>query len=73
VEEKVLSEVLEKTTTVDPRKKFIDIFNYIDIGSISSDKNKIPSKNEIPVSAAPSRARKLVAAGDTIFATTRPI
>ncbi len=49
-----------------------DWFWYIDISSIDNDAHKIVSPQMISGKSAPSRARKLVCAGDVIFSTTRP-
>jgi type I restriction enzyme S subunit len=45
---------------------------YIDVSAISSDDLSIRSTVDHTVETAPSRARKLVRANDTIFATIRP-
>jgi type I restriction enzyme S subunit len=49
-----------------------DRFAYIDIGSISRETKTICSAQEISGAVAPSRARKLVRAGDTLVSMTRP-
>ncbi|MFD9477466.1 restriction endonuclease subunit S [Streptomyces nojiriensis] len=47
-------------------------FQYVDIGSIASDEFVVSAAKEITVRAAPSRARQLIQAGDTVFSTVRP-
>lgn len=47
-------------------------YRYIDLTSVSREKNKIIETTEISAENAPSRARKLVVKNDVIFATTRP-
>lgn len=47
-------------------------FNYIDIGSIDRRTKRIIEPKRIPCSAAPSRARQLIAAGDVLVSMTRP-
>jgi len=47
-------------------------FTYVDIGSIDRFKKKVTSPQRLLGKDAPSRARKLIRAGDTIVSTTRP-
>jgi type I restriction enzyme, S subunit len=47
-------------------------YRYIDLTSVSRDNNKIIETTDITYENAPSRAQKLVAKDDVIFATTRP-
>jgi len=56
---------------LDPRRKKIDNFSYIEISDIDSATFWVHSK-EVPTAQAPSRARKLVHAGDILFSTVRP-
>ncbi|OGZ28910.1 MAG: hypothetical protein A2562_03995 [Candidatus Nealsonbacteria bacterium RIFOXYD1_FULL_39_11] len=71
-EVKKLGEVCEKTDQGQPKNFFKKEFRYIDISSINAEAKEIQDANLIPVDGAPSRARKIVRAGDIIFATTRP-
>ncbi|MDD5566764.1 MAG: restriction endonuclease subunit S [Patescibacteria group bacterium] len=71
-EVKKLKDLTERTEIINPQQEFKSDFNYIDITSVSSNRNSTPDANLIPIDHAPSRARKLVKEGDTIFATTRP-
>ncbi|QMT34154.1 restriction endonuclease subunit S [Conchiformibius steedae DSM 2580] len=48
------------------------IFKYIDLTSVDLKNNSITKTTDIDVDNAPSRAQKLVATDDIIFATTRP-
>ena len=67
-----LSEVLEKTETVNPLD-FPNIeFDYIDVSSISNTTFEIAATQCLKGKDAPSRARKLVRANDVLFATIRP-
>ncbi len=52
----------------DPRPSI----RYIDVSAISRDELRIVSEATYSADNAPSRARKIVEAGDTIFATVRP-
>lgn len=67
---KKLQEVCEKIDQIHPSKLFKKEFSYIDIASIDDD--KVIRAQIISVDKAPSRARKLVKVGDTIFSTVRP-
>lgn len=49
-----------------------DTYRYIDLTSVSREKNTIIETTEISAENAPSRAQKLVVKNDVIFATTRP-
>src|SRR3989338_301441 len=69
---KKLGEVCEKTDQGQPKNFFKKEFRYIDISSINAEAKEIQNANLIPVEGAPSRARKIVNAGDIVFATTRP-
>ena len=69
---KKLGEVCEKTKQGNPKNFFKNEFRYIDISSINAEAKEIQNANLISVEGAPSRARKLVKAGDIVFATTRP-
>ena len=52
----------------DPRPSI----RYIDVSAVSRDELRIVSEATYSAGNAPSRARKIVEAGDTIFATVRP-
>lgn len=67
---KKLQEVCESIEQTHPKKIFKKEFSYIDIASIDND--KVIRAQIISVDKAPSRARKVVKTGDTIFSTVRP-
>lgn len=67
-----IDNVIDKTKQVDPGKNPNLSFRYIDVSSVSNDTFKITEFTEYKGSDAPSRARKLVQAGDVIVATVRP-
>src|SRR3989344_707975 len=67
-----LGEVCEETENYDPTKKPHKPFTYIDVSSVSSKSLAIENPAVLLGKDAPSRARKLVRKGDTIFATVRP-
>jgi len=67
-----LEKITLPTENIDPTKEHRKEFKYVDISSIDNSANKIIGWNLINSKNAPSRARKLIKAGDIIFATTRP-
>lgn len=67
-----LGEVCLPTERRDPTKNPSTYFVYVDISAIDNTVGKIVSPKEILGQHAPSRARKVIRAGDVIFATTRP-
>jgi type I restriction enzyme S subunit len=69
---KSLGEILLKTETVNPAAKPDDYFEYIDVSSVSNETHEIEETQQLKGKDAPSRARRLVKAGDVIFATIRP-
>jgi type I restriction enzyme S subunit len=69
---KSLGEILLKTETVNPAATPDDDFEYIDVSSVSNETYEIEETQQLKGKDAPSRARRLVKAGDVIFATIRP-
>jgi type I restriction enzyme S subunit len=69
---KSLGEILLKTETVNPAATPDDKFEYIDVSSVSNETYEIEVTQQLKGKDAPSRARRLVKAGDVIFATIRP-
>ena len=67
-----LRAVTEKRETRNPRKTPDETFKYIDVSSVSNETYRVQSWKEYRGHEAPSRARKVVEARDTIFATVRP-
>ncbi|MGQ9497688.1 MAG: restriction endonuclease subunit S [Desulfotomaculales bacterium] len=67
-----LGEVCLPTERRDPSKNPLTYFMYVDISAIDNTVGKIVSPKEVLGQHAPSRARKVIRAGDVIFATTRP-
>jgi type I restriction enzyme, S subunit len=67
-----LRSVCEKTSIWNPAREPRDSFNYIDVSSVSNERFCITDTQKIAGSSAPSRARKIVKAGDVIYATVRP-
>jgi len=71
-EMKRLGDVCNRVQQTHPKNVFKEKFRYIDIESINPKTNTIIGVKLIEIDNAPSRARKPVKEGDTVFATTRP-
>ena len=56
----------------EPRRDARQSIRYIDVSAVSRDELRITSEATYSSNDAPSRARKIVESGDTIFATVRP-
>ncbi|MCL2123070.1 MAG: restriction endonuclease subunit S [Desulfovibrionaceae bacterium] len=69
---KSLHSVLRQTDTWNPAYKPRSCIRYIDVSAISNERLEITEAKSISGASAPSRARKIVKSGDTIFATIRP-
>jgi type I restriction enzyme S subunit len=67
-----LKQVVEPTKQTDPRKNPASRFRYVDVSGISNEALTITGYADYEGKLAPSRARKLMKSGDTIFATVRP-
>jgi type I restriction enzyme S subunit len=64
--------VATRTSNRDPREEPDEVFRYIEISSISNESYRIEDWRVLKGSEAPSRARKIIKAGDTLFSTVRP-
>lgn len=51
-----------------PRRRI----RYVELAGIDNERGVIANSNDIEAAKAPSRAKKVIRAGDVIFATTRP-
>jgi len=69
---KPLGSVVLQTEQTNPHQNPDETFTYIEISSIERLTGKIGEPRTITGKEAPSRARKVVATDDVIFATTRP-
>ena len=67
-----LKEVTLPGSTWDPRTDSRPLIRYVDVSAVSRDELRIISDAHHSGADAPSRARKVVKAGDTVFATVRP-
>lgn len=66
-----IRDVVQTFKTTDPCKFFDDTFTYIDIGAIDNQKNVISEPKTFLGKDAPSRAKRIVMQGDTLFSTVR--
>lgn len=67
-----LGDLCVKCQQVTPTELGRPTFRYIDIDSIDNERLRISEPKGLPVSEAPSRARKLVQTDDVLFSTVRP-
>ena len=67
-----LREVTIPGSTWNPRTDPRPLIRYIDVSAVSRDELRIVSDVKHSADNAPSRARKIVKTGDTVFATVRP-
>ena len=67
-----LLEVFLETATTDPTKQGKGEFSYIDIEAIDNKRQRIAQPKRLANSAAPSRARNKLVAGDVLFCLVRP-
>lgn len=67
-----LGEVTIPGSNWNPRRDPRPSIRYIDVSAVSRDELRVVSETTYSSEDAPSRARKIVKTGDTIFATVRP-
>ncbi len=67
-----INKVCNVASQIDPSELDRDEFTYIDISSIDRESKEVLEPSVISVDRAPSRARKLVSANDTLVSTVRP-
>lgn len=67
-----LRDITLKTKTWNLVSEQRETIRYVDVSSVSRETLEITDAVEMPAAAAPSRARKIIESGDTIFATIRP-
>ena len=67
-----LGQLCERTAVWSPENEPRSEIAYVDVSAVSSERLRIVQPQKLKGSEAPSRARKIVRAGDTIFATIRP-
>jgi type I restriction enzyme S subunit len=69
---KPLRELLLPTEQRDPRAKPTEEFSYVDIASVDNEAKAIDTTKRMIGADAPSRARRVIRAGDVIVSTVRP-
>ena len=67
-----LREVTIRGSVWNPRADPRPLIHYVDVSAVSRDELRIVNDVEHSPDNVPSRARKIVKAGDTVFATVRP-
>ena len=67
-----LRSVCEPTRIWNPMREPRDEFWYVDVSAVARESLAIETPQRVKAAQAPSRARKIIQAGDTIFATVRP-
>lgn len=67
-----LRSLCQPTETWNPARNRREEFWYVDVSAVSRESLTITSPQRVKATQAPSRARKVINAGDTIFATIRP-
>ena len=72
MQRKAIGDLVEEVSTWNPSHECNGTFRYIDIGSIDQIGKTVRRSELIPCSAAPSRARQIVKAGDVLVSTVRP-
>jgi len=70
--ESSIGKIVVKAKQRDPRKKPEEVFQYVDVSSVSNELFKITAATPTLGSEAPSRARKAIEKDDVLFATVRP-
>ena len=70
--ESTIGKIVIKAKQRDPRKKPDEVFQYVDVSSVSNESFKITGATPTLGSDAPSRARKAIETDDVLFATVRP-
>ncbi len=70
--ESSIGEIVIKAKQRDPRKNPDEVFQYVDVSSVSNESFKITAVTPTLGSDAPSRARKAIETDDVLFATVRP-
>src|SRR4051812_13034602 len=68
----LIRDITLRTRTWNPHTEPRETIRYVDVSAVSRETLEIDRADEIPAATAPSRARKVINSGDTIFATIRP-
>lgn len=68
----VLREACLKTSLWSPERERRESFTYVDVSAVSNERFCITEPQVVHGANAPSRARKIIKAGDVIYATVRP-
>lgn len=71
-QQRPLRELTARTATWNPQREARDRIRYVDVSGVDRATLSIVAETSYSAAEAPSRARKIVQNGDTIFATVRP-
>ncbi len=71
-QQRMLRDVTLQTATWNPLREARDRIRYVDVSGVDRATLRIIADTPYSAAEAPSRARKVVLSGDTIFATVRP-
>ncbi len=71
-QQRQLRKITLRPATWNPRNGKRDRIRYVDVSGVDRETLRIVAETPYSAADAPSRARKIVQAGDTIFATVRP-
>jgi type I restriction enzyme S subunit len=66
-----IADVIESFVSIDPKGTPAKMFRYVDISSIDNQTQKIAKPKKFRGEEAPSRARRVIRKGDTLFSTVR--
>ena len=69
---KCLGDLCLPTSSWKPLSQLRDRLTYVDVSAICSERLAIVTPQDLKATDAPSRARKIIEHGDTLFATVRP-
>ncbi len=67
----VIADVIDHFVSIDPTSAPGQRFRYVDIGSINNKTQEIADPKSFLGRDAPSRARRVIRTGDTLFSTVR--
>jgi type I restriction enzyme S subunit len=68
----VLGDLCLRTLVWNPQREPRDRLTYVDVSAVCSERLAVITPQELDAADAPSRARKIIQSGDTLFATVRP-
>ncbi len=73
VEHIALSSLVSQVQQINWREHMEKSFKYVDLSSVNSVTGNVENLTTVTAHDAPSRARQIIASGDTLFGATRPL